>query len=708
MTSQMNSELERRCIDDMAKNGIEFHGSIISDGEIHRFSSAPNRRQKDEWYVAYSGISLRNNEYLCCIYGSWSDFGSTDGKYCFKSYDKDHRFDVIERKELQNEFKQKCAEQEKFRQEATEAAAIEASKIWGESADEASVAAHHRYCTLKKIKAVGVRFGNNPQGNPSMIIPLRNIQDDLRSLQFISVGNDDTVYKTFLGGAEKAGNFFVLGGLSEGTSIFVAEGYATACSIYEAMSTTVVVVAFDCHNLLPVVAKLRQQFPKKSITVCGDDDVETDGNPGRTKAEAAAGKYGCNVVFPSFPEELLSPGLIAPENSKSSSLTDFNDLHVLCGIAEVKQQLSAVPQAKERPKGFHFRPASQLIREPAKPNWLIKPYLDQGSFGELFGEPGSMKTFLALDMGLCVATGRPYHDLPVRQSGTVFYIAGEGLAGLSKRLHAWEIDSGIALDGVPFFVSDRPAQFLDENSAAEVSVAIDELRTEHGNPVFVIIDTLNRNFGPGDENVTSDMTKFVNSIDSTIRLRYGCAVLIVHHSPLNDSGRGRGASALRGALDWEYCITKVDNLRKLSNKKVKDHEPPPDIFFTPQTITLWDWIDEDDGEMMTSCVLKRTNGNAQKGDKRLTASQKIAYDCLVKLSAEIDDNLSKGVHIDSWRKATYEACISASSNPDTKKKAFQRAVKDLREKNCIEVVGDYYSLYGTRDKDGTFAGHVLD
>src|SRR5262249_6897101 len=150
-------------------------------------------------------------------------------------------------------------------------------------------------------------------------------------------------------------------------------------------------------------------------------------------------------------------------------------------------------------------------------NWLIKPYLDMGSLGVIFGEPESMKTFLAIDMGLCIATGRDWHGAPVRNTGAVFYIAGEGFGGLPKRLRAWSEFNKIDLQKIPFFVSNRATQILIEDSIQEVIHSIEMLKKEHGTPILIIIDTLNRNFGPGDENKTEHMTTFVHRIDSFIR-----------------------------------------------------------------------------------------------------------------------------------------------------------------------------------------------
>jgi hypothetical protein len=304
----------------------------------------------------------------------------------------------------------------------------------------------------------------------------------------------------------------------------------------------------------------------------------------------------------------------------------------------------------------------------------------------LFGESGSMKSFVAIDLGLCLSTGRIWQGNVVRQHGPVFYIAGEGSHGVGRRIRAWAIERQVNLDNVPFYVSDRPAQFLDKESALDVVAGVDELRSVHGDPVLVIIDTLNRNFGPGDENSTADMTRFNSAIDEHVRTRYGCAVMIVHHSGLSNTVRARGAGALRAALDWEYRLKKnSDGTRTLECTKSKDHEPPPDITFKPGIITLDGWVDPDDNEVMTSLVLRRTETAVQDYIKPLSGAKKIALDALISVGDEY-------VHIDKWRDAAYSSGIASSSSQEAKQKAFRRAVTDLLSAGYVKTRDDYYWL----------------
>lgn len=338
---------------------------------------------------------------------------------------------------------------------------------------------------------------------------------------------------------------------------------------------------------------------------------------------------------------------------------------------------------------FQFHSAHSLMQEPSKINWIIQSYIDKGSFSVLFGEPGSMKSFLAIDIGLCVASGHSWHDSQIRNHGTVFYIAGEGFAGLSRRLKAWSLANSTSLTNVPFFISDRSAQILDGESINEVVQRIDDLQSKHGKPILVIIDTLNRNFGSGDENSTVDMTAFVSRIDAYIRFRYGCAVLIVHHSPLNDPSRARGASALRAALDWEYSLKRQGKDKIiLAVTKVKDHEPPPAISFKPVSVQLEGWVDEEDRKELTSCVLKREMNDIVNVKLKLKLPSKTVLDCLIRLSKT--DNSVEGVDLKDWREEAYKAGISKAKTEGAKRKAFQRAMKNLTSQGLVKGNGDLY------------------
>ena len=251
-------------------------------------------------------------------------------------------------------------------------------------------------------------------------------------------------------------------------------------------------------------------------------------------------------------------------------------------------------------KKFTFVKANDL--EVSSPKWIVEDYLEENSIAEIFGDPASGKTFIALDLAASVATGKPWKGKEVKK-GVVFYIAGEGHNGLSRHLKAWCEHHKLVLEDL--YISKQPAQFMDENHAKQVAEAIRDLSITHGNPALVVIDTLARNFGDGDENKTQDMNKFIFSIDTYIRIPFSCCILIVHHTGHNDKERARGAMALKGALDAEYCVKKKNELISMSATKMKDAELPPSISLHLIPVSIG--IVDHKGRDIKSAVLELTS-----------------------------------------------------------------------------------------------------
>lgn len=160
----------------------------------------------------------------------------------------------------------------------------------------------------------------------ALIIPMLDIEGFMWAFQVI----DDKGEKLFPKYGRKSGCFHVLGSVEacDGQRIAYAEGYATAASVYEAMGNTMpVVVTLDSGNLGKVVAQFRDKLPELTHLVCGDDDKAKPDNPGRKAAQAAAAGDGAAAVFPVLPE--------------GTDGTDWNDLHVACGLAAVREQIEA-------------------------------------------------------------------------------------------------------------------------------------------------------------------------------------------------------------------------------------------------------------------------------------------------------------------------------------------------------------------------------
>jgi hypothetical protein len=352
--------------------------------------------------------------------------------------------------------------------------------------------------------------------------------------------------------------------------------------------------------------------------------------------------------------------------------------------------------------GFGFIQARELLSKPEPVRWLIHGIFEQGALGQLFGDSGSGKSFMAIDWGCCVATGLAWCGREVER-GPVFYIAGEGRAGIRRRLKAWELHNGKSLADAPFFVSTAPAALMDASNAANVASAVNALVAKHGTPRLIIVDTLARNLGDGDENSNRDIGIFINNIDVELRTRLGASVQIVHHTGHMDKDRGRGASALKAAMDSEYRLSVVGDIRTMSCTKAKESEPLAPMNFKLEQVPLEGWVDEK-GELMTSAVLVSTDEKAKhKGGPRLSGANRIARDALTRALSEdgVPPNAdivkeygqlrapSRVVLEEVWRQRSYDMGISEGEQ-DAKQKAFSRSRKALLDLGLVSVWKGFY------------------
>ena len=338
---------------------------------------------------------------------------------------------------------------------------------------------------------------------------------------------------------------------------------------------------------------------------------------------------------------------------------------------------------------FEFLHNSAVLQDLKPISWQISNVMTDRSFYYNFGDPGSWKTFVELDRLLCVASGIPYHGHPVKQ-GTVFYIAGEGQQGIGRRIAAWHIDHQTKAAEVPFFVAKVPTQLMDPQSLDDVRSAIDAMSKEYGPPAVVHIDTLARNFGDGDENATKDMNRVIANLDQAFGNDFCRGV--THHTGHGNKDRARGSMALHGAADIAFKVSLQNDRVLVECQKMKDAPSTPPMIFERREILLrigdakdrsfvLDLVAEGD-EALTLAGKETNKGSVLKGAKR------VAFEVLKRLQTEQDGP----VHIDVFRKAAYNSGITASTEGEARKKAFQRAVSGLMDSEMIKCESGYYEL----------------
>lgn len=344
------------------------------------------------------------------------------------------------------------------------------------------------------------------------------------------------------------------------------------------------------------------------------------------------------------------------------------------GFNDPGQEAAAGGNTSQR--RFKFVHASEMIKGVGPTAWLIKDHVEAGALAVVFGDPGTYKSFIVLDMACSIASGTPWMG-NFTTKGVVFIIIAEGQAGYGKRLAAWERGHWRSLDNAKIFVSTVPARLTEKTSAEEVKLAMDELTELHGKPDLVIIDTLARNFGAGDESKTADMNLFVSHLDQF----FGNDItrILVHHSGIADKGRARGSSALKGAVDAEImCEMTGDMTAKITCLKMKDAPKFKQINVKAEVIELGTFETNHGTELVTSLAMKNDEDAAEKPLK-VSAQMKEALKLLHLLDRDCRTCVAE------WR----EVCVA--ENVYTRP-SFYKAFESMCDKKLVVTSDDYVTL----------------
>jgi hypothetical protein len=283
---------------------------------------------------------------------------------------------------------------------------------------------------------------------------------------------------------------------------------------------------------------------------------------------------------------------------------------------------------------------------------LVEGIIDRGDLAVMYGAPATGKTFIALDIAGCVATGSWWHGSQVH-TGLVLYVIAEGAPGIPTRWAAWKARNGIhsAVDNLvwlPHRVNLR---------ATHWATALAEVAAEIG-AVLVVIDTIARTFGGGDENSSVDMGKYVAGLD-TIRETTTAAVLAAHHSGKDANAGARGHSSLLGAVDVELVARNAgDGIITLDNSKAKDRG-----LSAPRRFIL-----EAHGDSMALAPYR-----GQDRSESLTSKAATVLDCLERIAT--DD----GVPLTAWRDTASESGVGRST--------FYESRKLLIDRGLVQTIG---------------------
>ena len=265
---------------------------IIEPGKLHRFPGVGKRSSNR------AGWCLLFDDRLGGCFGDWSSgFSMTWQAKRDKPWSRAERASFacrVEAAKIQADMERSARQAE---------ASNRATMIWKAATPAPS---NHPYLVRKGIQPHGARSRKG-----ALVLPVMDFTGRLTTLQFIDTDGG----KRLLSGGRKRGcSIPVAGDRVNVSRVIICEGWATGCTLAEDEPTALVLAAIDAGNLEPVALAARRYWPSTELVIAGDDDRLTAGNPGATKARAAAIASGALLALPQWPAA-------AP-----IKFSDFNDL----------------------------------------------------------------------------------------------------------------------------------------------------------------------------------------------------------------------------------------------------------------------------------------------------------------------------------------------------------------------------------------------
>jgi hypothetical protein len=331
---------------------------------------------------------------------------------------------------------------------------------------------------------------------------------------------------------------------------------------------------------------------------------------------------------------------------------------------------------------------------------FVKNTLTDGGLSVVYGESNCGKTFFMTDMAFHIVLGKEWHGKRVKQ-GNVLYVSMEGSYGLKNRIAAYKKQYNTDLSG--FLMMPCSVDFINpEGNISEFVSVLADAKAKLGNIRLVVVDTLARAIGGGDENSGQDMGLLVKHADM-IREYTGAHVCFIHHSGKDKARGARGHSSLRAAVDTEIEISRTESA-DFSNIKIakqRDIEIAEDTQFKLKRVVLGM---NDDNEEITSCIVEPYSAkddldnvieNKFKNNKIRLAYDAL-IDCIDKYGAvkQSKDLPSVRVVSEEQFKQSLTTRGLLSDNPHSARTQASRYRIDLIE-NKLAVARDGY-IWSTR------------
>ena len=218
-----------------------------------------------------------------------------------------------------------------------------------------------------------------------------------------------------------------------------------------------------------------------------------------------------------------------------------------------------------------IRDAAYYLSDRPAIEYVVEKLIAEGSVNVCFGQWGAKKTWAAIDLAVCVASGKQWLGMATEPCNVLIVDEESGDTRLANRIKdtmrgelGQMANASVPIKSVSlaqFNLLKRPD---DADLLARLVLELDAK--------LVIIDALADVMLGGDENAVKDTQPVFANLRFIAELT-GAAFIVIHHA--NKLGGYRGSSAIAGAIDTLLSVeSKQDNsLITFKTEKMRDGEP---------------------------------------------------------------------------------------------------------------------------------------
>jgi hypothetical protein len=331
------------------------------------------------------------------------------------------------------------------------------------------------------------------------------------------------------------------------------------------------------------------------------------------------------------------------------------------------------------------------------PDYIVEDFLPKDSVVAIFGQPGSKKGFVTVDLAMTVGAltadevkrgiKLDWHGKEV-EHGAVLYVWAEGQSGIKKRITAWRQMRQRMHVGHSVAIIDKAVNLRDPGSVTDLIADAIEAAEALGLPVrMIILDTLSRCSGQANINAPGEMAELVDGLER-LKRETGAVIVLLHHEGKDETKGMMGATTLKGAIDAEFKVKSMDNLVTVESGKSKD-DCPAAFTFKTRVVDVLNPVTREPmrtkkGKQVTTLTLETLD--ASEASARPSESVRVLKpkqeNALQALCDWLIDHQATFMPEDNWRPLLLERGVVTSS--DARQRAFD--VRDqLDAKHLIRI-----------------------